>query len=45
MSKRRMTADQVYAMEDSEYRDLMRADLARARKSYGVKLPALRERS
>ena len=35
MSRRKVTADDVYTMEDSDYRDLMRKDLARARKSYG----------
>lgn len=35
MSKRRVTADDVYQMEDYEYRDLMRAELVRARKNQG----------
>lgn len=35
MSKRRITADDVYQMEDYEYRDLMREELARARKNQG----------
>lgn len=35
MSKRRLTADDVYQMEDYEYRDLMREELARARRNRG----------
>lgn len=35
MSKRRVTADDVYQMEDYEYRDLMREELVRARRNLG----------
>lgn len=35
MSKRRLTADDVYQMEDYEYRDLMREELIRARRNQG----------
>lgn len=35
MSKRHITADDVYQMEDYEYRDLMREELARARRNRG----------
>ena len=35
MSRRRVTAEEVYSMEDSDYRDLMRKDLLLARKNYG----------
>lgn len=35
MSKRRLTADDVYQMEDYEYRDLMREELVRARRNRG----------
>jgi len=32
---KRLTADEVYKMEDHEYRDLMRGELQRARKNQG----------
>ncbi len=35
MGKRRVTAEDVYQMEDYEYRDLMRGELVRARKNQG----------
>ena len=35
MGKRRVTADDVYQMEDYEYRDLMREELVRARRNLG----------
>jgi hypothetical protein len=35
VSKRRSEVIDVYSMEDSDYRDMMREDLARARKRYG----------
>jgi hypothetical protein len=37
VSKRRSAVIDVYSMEDSDYRDLMREDLARARKRFGKK--------
>ncbi|MEO8131763.1 MAG: hypothetical protein ABJF23_11960 [Bryobacteraceae bacterium] len=35
MAKRRISAEDVYRMEDYEYRDLMREELVRARKDLG----------
>jgi len=35
VGKRRVTADDVYQMEDYEYRDLMREELVRARRNLG----------
>ena len=37
MRKKRVTAQDVYQMEDEEYRDLMRGRLLRARKNQGRK--------
>ena len=37
MSRKRITTDDIYQMEDYEYRDLMREELVRARRSQGKK--------
>jgi hypothetical protein len=34
VSKKRVTTDEIYSMEESEYRDLMRGELAKARRNY-----------
>ena len=35
VTKRRISADDIYQMEDYEYRDLMREELVRARRNQG----------